>query len=202
MRRLLLTLLLALASAPPCSRAAVLMIYYDTEPLLDEDGTTPLRGTSSSGDLVQLISAGINGVVDPPDSHGGPGGDDELLELVSGLNVTHIGANEPPVNYNLGFFNAAATYDEVMIGLPVFARFWNGGQPWSSTHYGVTGVFSLPAPDEFHLAWLDLAPLPSSPRSTLTAFTGVAPAAVPEPNGLIFLGLAALLLRQQLISRR
>ncbi len=183
-------------------RAAVLMTYFNTEPLLDADGTTPLQGTLSNGDFIQMLSAGINGVVDPPDEYGGPGGDDALLGILAGVNQTHVGANEPPVNHNLGYFNAAASYDEIQIGLPVYARFWNNALPWTATHYGVTQVFNLPAPDAFNLAFLDLVPTPDSPRIASIPFTGTAPVAVPEPNGLIFLGIAALLLRQQLVSRK
>ncbi len=202
MSRFLRILLPVFLLAGGASRASVLMLYWNTHPFLDADGVTPLQGTSSSGDLIQLISAGINGVVDPPGLYGAPGGDDAFLTIVSGYNSRHIGANEPPVNHNLGYFNAVASYDEVQVSLPVFVRFWNGNQPWTATHFGVTDVFNLPAADPFGLGYLDVAPAPESPRITDTAFTSGIPVAVPEPNGLIFLGIAALLLRQQLVSRK
>lgn len=187
-------------AVPLASRAAVLLIY-NTESLLDETATE-LQGTSSGGDYLQFLLTGPNNLPDAPDEYGNAGGDDELVSIFVGNNPSHVGANEPAPNWNLGLFNETLEIDNALIGENVFLRFWNASSPFFSTHYGDSAVTSIPTPPGIGAAFLDLVPTSGSPRTTDTAFAALAPANVPEPSGFAFLSLVAMVLIKRGVFRR
>jgi hypothetical protein len=181
-----------LAAAVDAEGAFVNLTLYNTFALLDANGATPLSGSASSGDLVQLILAGANGSIDAPGVSGSPGGDDTVLPVSMASNPTHVGAGLGGSNHGL-LYQINILYTSTYAGASAYIRFWNGGQPWTSTHYGQTAIFSLPSGDVFGEAEYNFVPLASSPRSTLTEFDAENPVHVPEPSlfafGAIVLGV-------------
>jgi hypothetical protein len=164
--------------------ASVDLTLYNAEPLLREDGLTPLAGTASHGSLVQVILAGNNTLPDEPQpTSGGPGGDDVLLF------TTHVGVGLPLTDAGL-LVQSSILYDNAWIGTNAYVRFWNAETVAGASYYGDSGLFALPAGDIFSLAELDFVPLSSSPRITDTPFNLEV---IPEPSALLWVGLAILL---------
>lgn len=97
----------------------------------DEDNATILE----SGDLVQLIATGANGVIDPPLCTGQPGGDDLLLDT----SQVNNGAPFPPPFQNKGYIALKSASFEI-VALPadtaVYMRAWNGETAVSATAFG------------------------------------------------------------------
>lgn len=184
-----------LVAAGPSARGAfVNLTLYNSFALLDADQATPLSGNASSGDLVQLILDGGNGLIDLPDLNGGASGDDALLPVSLANNPTHVGAGLGGSNHGL-LYQINLLYDDSFAGQQAYLRFWNAGQPWTATHYGQTALFTLPSADVFGEAEYDFVPLAGSPRATLTTFDAESPISVPEPRlfvyGALLLALAA-----------
>lgn len=82
-----------------------------------------------TGDLIQIIYVGANGINDIPDDFGNPTGDDELI------GVTFVGAGFP-LNPDEGKFSAQFTHDRLAHGSVIFVRAWNGPSVIEATHYG------------------------------------------------------------------
>jgi hypothetical protein len=177
---------LALLAALPVL-ADVDLTLYNTQPLLREDGLTPLSGTSSGGALVQLILAGTNSIRDLPySSSGAPGGDDLLLF------TTHVGAGLPLTNTGW-LVQSSILYNNSLTGTPAYVRFWNAAAVANATYYGVSDVFSLPLGDIFNLAEYDFAPSESAPHITNIEFEYTPVQTIPEPSSLFGIGLVILL---------
>lgn len=107
--------------------------------IYDVDNATILQ----TGDLAQLIWTGPNGVIDPPQVSGAPGGDDQLLST----NTVNNGAPFPPPQQNKGYL-ALKTYsfdteDPQNEGL-VYIRAWNAPSASGANAYGdsVQGTLS------------------------------------------------------------
>lgn len=180
--RFIATMLLALVAST--TRATVDLTLYNTVPLLDSDGVTPLQGTATSGDLAQLILVGPNGVIDPPDSFGNPGGDDVLLI------ATHVGAGLPTTNTGL-LVKSNILYPDSHAGTNAYVRFWNASTAAASTHYGTSAVFALPPGDAFGLAELDFVPSSGYPHIANIPFGTLS--AIPEPSSLFAFGSVIIL---------
>jgi hypothetical protein len=173
------------------SAANVDLTLYNSAALLDSDSATPLEGTSSSGDLVQLVLTGANGVPDLPFSNGAPGGDDTLL--ASAQNPTFVGAGT--LDTNTGFFSRSAIlYDDSYVGSNVFVRFWNDSSAASATYYGDTAVTNLPAADGFGQAELDVVPTTAYPRATTNTTAGMPVYEVPTLSEWGMIVLVAIML--------
>lgn len=183
----LLVILTAVAVALPAS-ATVDLTLYNSFPLLD-NSATPLYGTTSAGDLVQLILTGPNGIIDTPSGTGGVTGDDVLLF------TTHVGAGLPGTSAGL-LVQSSILFANSLIGTGAYVRFWDSNTAANSSYYGTSMVFALPSGDAFGLAELDFVPLSGSPRTANIPFSGSGgPAAVPEPSSLFILGLGILCVR-------
>jgi len=91
---------------------------YSSSGVKDADSITYLLGNSSSGDLIQLIWVGANGVADDADTLGGTTADDSLL------GTTYVGYGFP-FNPNEGKFAKTFTHDLLTAGTSVFIRAWN-----------------------------------------------------------------------------
>lgn len=186
---LIATLMFALTAGE--ARATVDLTLYNTVPLLDSDGVTPLQGTATSGDLVQLILVGPNGVIDPPDSFGNPSGDDVLLI------ATHVGAGLPTTNTGL-LVKSNILYPDSHAGTNAYVRFWNASTAAAATHYGTSAVFALPPGDAFGLAELDFVPSAGYPHIANIPFGTLS--AVPEPSSLFAFG--AIIILAWMLRRR
>ncbi len=126
------------------SAAAGTFEAMSTTGILDTDGITFLKGNvmSSSGDLVQLIWAGPNGLADEPDSLGNATGDDAILDS------TFIGYGYP-FNPDEGKFCKTWTDDLITLGNVVYLRAWNNSSVLSSepVHFGNSELFTLSSND-------------------------------------------------------
>ena len=182
MKRLFIILTLMMAAVLP-ALATVDLTLYNTFPLLD-NLSTPLEGISASGDLVQLILTGPNGIIDTPSGTGGVTGDDVLLF------TSHVGAGLTTTNTGL-LVQSSVLYANSLIGTGAYVRFWDSNTAANASYYGTSMVFALPSGDAFGLAEFDFVPLSGSPRSANIPF-GAGPAAVPEPSSLFILGLGVL----------
>ena len=186
------TLLVAWASSGGAWAAVVNLTIFNTQPLLDSDGVTTLEGTMFGGDVLQLVHAGGNGMVDPTDIFGLPSGDDSLLG--TGNNPSHVGAGlVGPANGLFDEFNIY--FDDSLVGTQVYLRFWNAYVMDEATHYGVSDLVALPAANAFGMAELDLAPLVGSSRTADFAFSAKA-LSIPEPSTL-YLGALLLFVRRR-----
>ncbi|MDZ7339057.1 MAG: T9SS type A sorting domain-containing protein [candidate division KSB1 bacterium] len=91
----------------------------------------PLKGNAflGTGDLIQVIYVGANGINDIPDDFGNPTGDDELI------GETFVGAGFP-LNPDEGKFSAQFTHDRLAHGNLIYVRAWDGPSVIEATHYG------------------------------------------------------------------
>ena len=98
--------------------------------VLDFDGSW-LQGSAlaGSGDLIQVIYAGANGLNDLPDIDGNPTNDDVLV------GVTFVGAGYP-INPDEGKFAKQFTDGLLADGNVVYVRAWNGETVPEATYYG------------------------------------------------------------------
>src|SRR5207249_2911101 len=136
--------ILMLLSAP-VARATVDLTLFNSFALLDYTNS-PLEGISTSGDLVQLILVGPNGVIDPPSLSGGVGGDDALLF------TTHVDAGLTSTNTGL-LVQSSILYADIFGGNSnAFVRFWDSNTAANAQYYGTSMVFTLPPGDAFGLA--------------------------------------------------
>ncbi len=173
---------IALSVAARAARATVIDLeLYNTNPILDNDNSTPLLGDLSSGDLVQLILT-PNDAVNAPDQFGNAAGGD--IVLFSG----HIGLGMP-ANPNQGFIDVyPITYDSTWGGYSnVYVRFFDATTAAGAQWYGNSSIYTLPVGDVFNQASLDFAPS-TSPYANLPANFIV----VPEPSSLFVYGLGFL----------
>ncbi len=178
--------LLILAAGTLTAFGAVDMTLHNTEPLVQQDGVTPLPGNSSGGSLVQVIFVGGDNTPDAPAaSSGAPTGDDTLLF------TTHVGAGLPLTDTGL-LVQSSIMYNNALVGLSAYVRFWNAASVSSATYFGVSDLFNLPAGDVFDLAEFDFAPLPSSPHITNIPFDYTPLDVVPEPSSLFVIGMVIL----------
>ncbi len=90
-----------------------------------------LKGNAflGTGDLIQVLYVGANGLNDIPDDFGNPTGDDELI------GQTFVGAGFP-LNPDQGKFSAQFTHDRLAQGNVIYVRAWNGPSVIEATHYG------------------------------------------------------------------
>ncbi len=105
--------------------------------VLDFDGSWLLGSAlGGSGDLVQVIYAGANGLNDLPDINGDPTSDDVLI------GVTFVGAGYP-INPDEGKFAKQFTDDLLASGNVIYVRAWNGETVLDATHYGDSPLSTL-----------------------------------------------------------
>ncbi len=179
-----LTILIVLGVAIVPAFATVDLTLYNSFALVDNNGTTPLEGIASLGDLVQLILVGPNGVIDPPTTGtGAPSVDDTVLF------TTHVGAGLPTTNTGFLVQSGILYADSFGGNSNAYVRFWNSNTTANATFFGNSALFTLPSGDAFGLAEFDFVPLSGSPRTANQEFSGGGPAAVPEPSQLFLFGL-------------
>ena len=119
MKRIVLTILMVTGLALSSRATTIQLELYNSYPLLDHDGLTPLAGDSSAGDLVQVILAGVNGSPNAPTAIGGVGGDDTLLFTL------HVGEGIPASGTGL-LDVFPLDYSSALVDSNYFVRFWNG----------------------------------------------------------------------------
>jgi hypothetical protein len=179
--------------------AMIDLTIFNSTPLVDVDGLTLLQGDATTGDLVQLLFAGPDGMIDPASRiTGGATGDDILL--IDPLNPFHVGAGQPVGN--TGQFDLSGIqFDDSLIGEFVYVRFWNDPNIQENIFYGNSILLDLPAGDAFGQAELDFVTGLPDPHQVNVLFTfreHLAP--VPEPWVLQYalFGVALFWLRNRI----
>ena len=108
-----------------------------TDGVQDYDGSwLQGSGMAGTGDLLQIIYAGTDGVNDLPDPEGNPTDDDVLI------GVTFAGAGYPLVE-NTGQFVMSFTDDLLATGNVIYVRAWNDQTIETATHYGDSQLQSV-----------------------------------------------------------
>ena len=98
-----------------------------TTGVMDENGVPLLGDGSSSSDLVQLINAGSDGTINPPDENGNPTGDDSLICEI------RIGEGYGPPEWNQGKFSHGLGLE---VDTVIYCRAWNDAMTTTATRYG------------------------------------------------------------------
>ncbi|KHE90802.1 MAG: Protein metal binding site, partial [Candidatus Scalindua brodae] len=98
--------------------------------------------------VVQLINAGKDGIIDPPDADGNPTGDDVLLVANSGLDFAVVGEGFPNFpEFGItpdGKFSDKFQYTVSLADQPKFyCRAWDKTFPKTSAHYGDSELYTL-----------------------------------------------------------
>ena len=118
-----------LLAAPGAQAITVSLIYTASHGLSDERGPYNFL---EDGDLVQLIYAGPDGEIDPPQPwNARPGGDDVLWETT----VIGTGTTEP------GEF--IHTFPTATAGAKVYIRFFNASSTAHVTYYGLSALHTV-----------------------------------------------------------
>ncbi len=109
--------------------------------LLSGDG-----GTDSC--MVQVVYAGADGVIDPPEADGSASGDDVILAVSgSGATCTYVGAGENVLadagQFDEQFALAFAGYTQGDTGVVLYARAWDSSTAASSIAYGDSALVEV-----------------------------------------------------------
>jgi len=136
------TLALLTTMAGSLSFAGTLEAYSNSG-VRDVGGSSYLSGNTSSGDLIQIISVGSNGTIDPPDTLGSTTSDDSLL------GTTHVGFGFP-FNPNEGKFSKTFTHDLLTAGAVVYVRAWNDSVVDATKYYGDSNTYELQSEMDSH----------------------------------------------------
>lgn len=136
---------LCLALLAATAHAATIKVSSTTG-ILDADGMTPLQGSglaSPSSDKIQVIYAGPNGAIQPPDLDGSPTGDDELLEAseFAGQFYTAVGEGFP-FNPNEGKFTEDFVHS-LSAGSKIYVRAWNSPNIGEGAKYGDSALYTV-----------------------------------------------------------
>ena len=178
-----------LLAATSVHAAVINLNLLNTQELVDLT-STPLLGNDVSGDLVQLLTLGINGVIDPVDAFSGLPGDDQVFGL--GNNPTHVGAGTfGPDNDSGLLVQTNIPFDDSLVGLQVYVRYWDSSTIGTASAYGVTPILTIPAP-LFGESTLNFAVSGSGTFQTDTPFLLRNPDGIPEPGSVVLAFLACI----------
>lgn len=108
----------------------MLVLMYSERPVLNSKDAP-----HSHGALIQLIMDGGNGVQDPPNPDGSPGGDDSLA--LGNFNILYLGGLEypPTMEGNTGQFVSAKFFIPFVDDRVYYLRLWEGGDPSKAPFY-------------------------------------------------------------------
>jgi len=186
--KLYLTLLL-LGNCIHANAAIINLTLYNEDPLVDMS-STPLLGNALSGDLVQLLTPGLDGMIDIVNVYNGIADDDVLF--ASSDNPTHVGAGTFTPANDTGVLSQVMEFEESLIGEQVYIRFWDTSSISTATAYGQTALFTIPTelfPGE---VFLNFNPSGAGSLMTTVPFDYLG-GSIPEPGALAFLLLATLI---------
>ena len=176
---------LLIGFARPSAGVLINLDLNNTEPLLDSDAFTPLAGTTTGGDLVEVILAGADATPNGIDANGNPTGDDTML--FSGDLRLHVGYGVP-FDPNAGLLDVfPLQYDSSLVGSNIYVRFFNATSAGGATNYGNSSVFVLPAGTgpNHDQALLDFVPTSSYLH---VADIPISLTVIPEPSNLFLFG--------------
>lgn len=113
---------------------------YSSSGIMDSNGSTPLMGNPTGGDLIQLILDGGDGNANDPNSiTGAPGGDDTLL------GTTHIGFGiVSSSDWDQGKFATDFDNSELFVpGNKVYIRAYNAAAIANGVAYGASSLYTI-----------------------------------------------------------
>jgi hypothetical protein len=100
-----------------------------TVPVLDHEGK-PLK----DGYIIQIIADGGNGIQDPPDSAGNPGGDDTMVS--GSFDIQYVnGEKHQAEGVQPGMFIGVRYLVPYRLDEPVYLRIWEGSDPMTADYY-------------------------------------------------------------------
>ena len=108
----------------------LLVLLYSDRPVLDSKGEL-----HSHGHLMQVIVDGGNGVQDPPNLDGTPGGDDSLA--LGNFNTLYLAGQEYPLvmEGKTGLFGSVKFFVPYIDDRVYYLRLWEGGDPAKAPFY-------------------------------------------------------------------
>ena len=181
--------------------AAVVNLTLFNEEALQEQSSDLLLGNALSGDLVQLFSLGLNGIIDYPSDFTGTLGETGDDVLFGDIHIpTHVGAGTfGPSNDSGILLQAGIQFDDSLVGTDLYVRFWNAPTVFDATEYGQTGLLSLGmevAPGEY---LLNFAPMGTGPYITAQNFTPSGYTPEPTVVALLVVSTCALCIRRRFL---
>ena len=150
----------AIANGPP----SVDITVKSTTGVKDETGAWLLGDGSETSDLIQLINAGPDGVINPPDENGDPSGDDSLI-----CNI-RIGEGYP-FEPDKGKFSHGLGLES---GTVIYCRAWNAASPSTATYYGNSSTKTVTGAGDYDFGTWSTDTFSQKPTPTPT------PTGVPE----------------------
>ena len=102
-----------------CSVQAGTLEAFSDAGCVDVNGSTYLIGNTNSGDLVQLIWTGVDGVINDADEMGNATGDDVIIDSTYIGYGTLVGASAN------GRFGKTFTHDLIAASYKLYIRVWN-----------------------------------------------------------------------------
>jgi hypothetical protein len=100
-----------------------------TTPVLDHTGNP-----HEDGHIIQIIADGGNGIQDPPNPDGTPGGDDSLAD--GNFNVQYVnGKKHVPDGLKPGMFMGMRCFVPYHLSMSLYMRLWEGSSYIASEYY-------------------------------------------------------------------
>lgn len=114
----------------------ILVLMYSDKPVLDHKGEP-----HDHGHLMQLIMDGGNGLQDPPNPDGSPGGDDSLA--YGNFNSLYLAGQEypPQMEGKTGLFGSVKFFVSYVDDRVYYLRLWEGGDPSKAPYYQNTSEY-------------------------------------------------------------
>ena len=113
---------------------------YSSSGIMDSNGSLPLLGNPTGGDLIHLILDGGDGLVNEPNTlTGAPGGDDTLL------GTTYVGYGIPSSSdWDQGKFATDFTNSELFVpGNKVYIRAYNAAAIAQNVAFGASALYTI-----------------------------------------------------------
>ncbi len=106
-----------------------LCCMYSSEPVLDHNGEA-----HKDGHVIQIIADGGNGIQDPPNLDGSPGGDDSLA--AGNFNIQYVnGEKHSAEGLGPGMFMGMAYFISYKLNQTIYLRIWEGPDPSGAEYY-------------------------------------------------------------------
>lgn len=114
----------------------ILVLLYSDKPVLDHKGEI-----HDHGHLIQVVMDGGNGLQDPPNPDGTPGGDDSLA--LGNFNTFYLAGHEypPQMEGKTGLFGSVKFFVSYVDDRVYYLRLWEGGDPAKAPYYQDTSEY-------------------------------------------------------------
>jgi hypothetical protein len=113
-----------------------LCCMFSSVPVLDHRGE-PHR----DGHVIQIVADGGNGIQDPPNPDGSPGGDDSLA--AGNFNIQYVnGQKHMDAGLAPGLFMGMAYFISYKLNQTIYLRIWEGPDPSTAEYYQDTREYT------------------------------------------------------------